>query len=140
MRLVQVLLTRDTKILLVKCRSRKDFWELPGGKVKVRKAESDLDAAIREVEEETALLLHSADMFYQRNEEGFPVVEPNFGMSLTGYISSDFSGQIRQEETEEILTVRWFDRDDVCKQRLFPTSKRLLLRYKWRQRKFGPHP
>lgn len=97
-------------------------WTMPGGKVEFM--EKLVDAAIRELKEETdldatklELLCISDDM---TNTAHYVTV---------GFIVKEYSGVVRTMEHETILEWKWFDLDDLPKN-LYKPSEKCILKYK----------
>jgi 8-oxo-dGTP diphosphatase len=94
--------------------SRKDdhaLYGLPGGKVDDN--ETTYEAMVREVFEETGLVVHNAVPIFFREEAGFLAVV---------YLVTHWSGQIA---TQELAKVEWID-FEVLKQGAFPAYNAAL--------------
>lgn len=125
---VGVLLKSDNKILLVK-RSRepgKGKWAVPGGRL--RFGEKLMDAAVREVEEETGLkievtrLLDVVDLF----------VKDFKGKIKEHYVIIDFEGKVVGGElraSSDALDVKWIDISKIYEYELTDTTAYFLRKH-----------
>jgi ADP-ribose pyrophosphatase YjhB (NUDIX family) len=108
------LICREDSVLLVK-RARppqKDFWCLPGGFVD--RGETLETAAVREVLEETGLIVEVDRLFGLYSYPGYPVVVAIFDMTVTG-------GKIKLNN--ESVDIQWFKHTEILWDRLaFPSA------------------
>lgn len=93
-----VICRRGNRILLV---ARESRWALPGGMLK--RGEARLDAALRELKEETRLLGKSAKHLFDFR-----------GKQKHHYVfSCEISSRAKARPSNEIAKCRWFHLDDV---------------------------
>jgi ADP-ribose pyrophosphatase YjhB (NUDIX family) len=105
-----VIQRNDGKVLL--CRRLKapeaGFWNIVGGKVD--HMESSADAARREAEEETGLLIHAVE-FLCHAEERIPADNQHW-LSMIHFTRA-FSGEPRLTEPDKLSELGWFDLDQL---------------------------
>ncbi len=103
------IIVKDNKILLQK-RSDNNAWGLPGGMLEVN--ETYLEAAIREIKEETGLIVkpvnylgiyHNHNMIYPNKDESHVI--------CAIYIFEIVSGELRLDE--ESLDLKFFSKDEL---------------------------
>ena len=129
---VGVLIVRDNKVLLglrnpdkVKAESElqgQGTWTMPGGKVEFM--EKLVDAAKRELEEETSLKATKLDFFCISDD-----MSETAHYVTVGFIARDFVGEVKTMEPETILEWRWFDLDNLPNN-LFSPSKKCIEKFK----------
>ena len=95
----------------------KGLWSIPGGGVEV--GETQADAVIREVQEETGIEcevieLISTDDVILHDDEG----RVEFHYLLNHYLTRAVGGEISQESPE--AEVRWFNLDDLPEEEIPP--------------------
>ncbi len=93
----------DGQVLLVRRRVKEGqlSWQFPAGEVEA--GESDEQAAIRETEEETSLVVNAVKHLGSR-------VHPNTGRTMV-YVACDVvSGSASVADEEELAEVAWCDR------------------------------
>ena len=121
---VGVMVLNDNKVLLglrnpdkIKASSElngEGTWTMPGGKVEYM--EKLVDAAKRELEEETGLKAKKIDflfIFYDMTDTAHYVT--------AGFKVSDYSGIVKTMEPETILEWKWFDLNDLPKNMYKPS-------------------
>jgi 8-oxo-dGTP diphosphatase len=129
---VGVMIIKDNKILLgrrhydsSKADSElggEDTWTMPGGKIEYQ--ESFEEAAIREVFEETGLVIKNPEVICINNDKN------DLAHFITiGLKALDFEGQLQIKEPDEIVDWQWFDLDDLPDKLFFPSDK-ILKNYK----------
>ncbi len=105
---VDVFVVKDGKILLGKRQNTfgAGFWGLPGGHLE--KSETVVQAALRELKEETGLVAASAEfvVVFNNNNREEPYI--HFGMLATGV-----SGEPKLMEPEKFSEWEWFDLKDL---------------------------
>ena len=127
-----VLLLRDGKILLGKRHSDplkadselrgEGTWTMPGGKLEW--GESFEEGAMREVLEETGIVLNHVELICVNNDKNEHAHFVTIGM-----FSDDFSGEANIMEPDEITEWKWFDLDRLPQNIYFP-SRNVLTNYK----------
>ncbi len=99
-----VFLIKDNKILLGKRIGKIGYgtWCLPGGHVEY--GESLIDAARREVKEETGITLENLDFLHLINDHGKEAhyIHINF-------IAKDFYGEAKATEPDKFAEWKWFE-------------------------------
>ncbi len=128
---IGVILLKDNKILLGRRNDDPDkagsklrgagTWTMPGGGLYFQ--ESFEQGAAREVNEETRIVLNSANVICVNND-----MTDAAHFVTVGLISEDFSGEPQVLEPEEITEWRWFGFDDLPTPMYFP-SKKILNNY-----------
>lgn len=101
-----VILNSEGHILLVKHSYGKNNWDLPGGKSEEK--ESAEETAIREVQEEVGLTVHTEQLtgvYY----------DPNFDMHHFVFIADHSSDQKPEPSSPEILECGYYDITDLPK-------------------------
>jgi len=131
-----VMILKDNKVLLGKRHGDPDkadselhgenTWTMPGGKLEY--GESFEEGAIREVNEETGMILKSSQIICVNNDKN----EHAHFVTL-GLFSDNFEGEPKVMEPDEITEWQWFDLDDLPSSMFFPSAK-ILENYK--QKKF----
>lgn len=91
------LIIQNGKTLLGKRTSGEfiDFWEFPGGKIEEK--ESSFDALVRELQEELAITVHSANEVIHIKEQ-----HPHIMFHLQVWHVKKFSGSILANEQQEL--------------------------------------
>lgn len=100
-----------------------DLWSLPGGKLKV--GESAIDAAIREVTEETALQITSlvfVQTFIPLRTEGTKVIESNYHLDV--FASNQFSGNL--VASDDAKDVKWVQLSNLSGLPLTPHAEEII--------------
>jgi 8-oxo-dGTP diphosphatase len=97
-------------------------WTMPGGKL--RFGESFEEGARREVMQETGMKLRSASLICVNND-----IAQKAHFVTVGLISTEFEGDPRVMEPDEITEWRWFDLDRLPAP-LFPASSKVIKNYK----------
>ena len=91
-------------------------WNAPGGKIKI--LESSKRAAVREVREETGMILKDPKVFCVNNDKN----EHDHFVTI-GFLSEEFEGEPQVLEPDEITEWRWFDLSDLPDNMFFPSAK-----------------
>jgi 8-oxo-dGTP diphosphatase len=101
-------------------------WTMPGGKMHF--GETFEECALREVREETGIILNDMNIIGVNNDKKG---EKHF--ITIGLFSDNFSGEPKIMEPDEITEWRWFELDKLPEKIFFPSAK-ILENYK--QKKF----
>jgi len=115
----------EGKILLVKRKNPpgKNFWALPGGSV--RWGETLQEATIREIKEETGLLIKPQEIV-----ETLEVIEKDkAGQVIFHYLIVDFRAKFlggSLEAGDDALAAGWFSPEDTRGLKLTSSTRRLL--------------
>lgn len=129
---VGVMIIKEGKILLGLRNSNKEkasselqgqgTWTMPGGKVEFM--EKLVDAAKRELEEETSLKATKLDLLCISDDM------TNTAHYVTvGFIVREYTGEAKTMEPETILEWKWFDLNDLPTN-LYNPSKKCIEKYK----------
>lgn len=129
---VGVMIIKEGKILLGLRNSNKEkasselqgqgTWTMPGGKVEFM--EKLVDAAKRELEEETSLKATKLDLLCISDDM------TNTAHYVTvGFIVREYTGEAKAMEPETILEWKWFDLNDLPTN-LYNPSKKCIEKYK----------
>ena len=112
---VGVMILKDNKVLLglrnpdkIKADSElkgEGTWTMPGGKVEFM--EKLVDAAKRELEEETSLVATKLDLLCISDD-----MTDTAHYVTIGFIVSEYEGEVKTMEPETIMEWKWFDIDD----------------------------
>ena len=98
-------------------------WTMPGGKINF--GEKHKDAAYREVLEETEIRINKEKLrMICVNDD----ILSDVHFVTIGYLCTDFKGEAKVKEPEEILKWKWFDLDKIPENIYFP-SKKIIERY-----------
>lgn len=129
---VGVMVIKDNKILLglrnpdkVKASSElqgQGTWTMPGGKVEFM--EKLVDAAKRELEEETSLVAKNLELLCISDD-----VTDTAHYVTVGFIAKEYSGEVKTMEPETILEWKWFDLDNLP-ENLYKPSAKCIQKYK----------
>ena len=121
---VGVMVLNDNKVLLglrnpdkIKASSElngEGTWTMPGGKVEYM--EKLVDAAKRELEEETGLKAKKIDFLCISDD-----MTDTAHYVTAGFKVSDYSGRVKTMEPETILEWKWFDLNDLPKNMYKPS-------------------
>ena len=113
---VGVMILKDNKVLLglrnpdkIKADSElkgEGTWTMPGGKVEFM--EKLVDAAKRELEEETSLVDTKLDLLCISDD-----MTDTAHYVTVGFIVSEYEGEVKTMEPETIMEWKWFDIDDL---------------------------
>lgn len=123
---VGVMVLKDNKILLglrnpdkVKASSElqgQGTWTMPGGKVDFM--EKLIDAAKRELEEETSLVATELEVLCISDD-----MTDTAHYVTVGFIVKDYTGEVKTMEPETIIEWKWFDLNDLPSNLYKPTLK-----------------
>ena len=123
---VGVMIIKENKILLglrspdkIKASSElqgQGTWTMPGGKVEFM--EKLVDAAKRELEEETSLKATKLDFLCISDD-----MTDTAHYVTVGFIARDYTGEVKAMEPETILEWRWFDLNDLPNNLYMPSQK-----------------
>lgn len=129
---VGVMIIKENKILLglrspdkIKASSElqgQGTWTMPGGKVEFM--EKLVDAAKRELEEETSLKATKLDLLCISDD-----MTDTAHYVTVGFIAKDYIGEVKAMEPETILEWRWFDLNDLPSN-LYKPSLKCIEKYK----------
>ncbi len=123
---VGVMVLKENKILLGLRNPNKEkasselqgqgTWTMPGGKVDFM--EKLVDAAKRELEEETSLVAKDLDLLCISDD-----MTDTAHYVTVGFIAKEYSGDVKTMEPETILEWKWFDLDDLPINLYKPSAK-----------------
>lgn len=129
---VGVMVLKENKILLglrnpdkVKASSElqgQGTWTMPGGKVEFM--ETLVDAAKRELEEETSLVATDLELFSVSDD-----MTDTAHYVTMGFLVKEYSGEVQTMEPETILEWKWFDMNDLPTN-LYKPSEVCIKKYK----------
>ncbi len=129
---VGVMILKNNKILLglrnpdkVKASSElqgQGTWTMPGGKVEFM--EKLVDAAKRELEEETSLIAKDLELLCISDD----MTETAHYVTV-GFIVKEYEGEPKAMEPETILEWKWFDIDNLP-ENLYEPSRKCIKKYK----------
>lgn len=129
---VGVMIIKENKILLglrspdkIKASSElqgQGTWTMPGGKVELM--EKLVDAAKRELEEETSLKATKLDFLCISDD-----MTDTAHYVTVGFIARNYTGEVKAMEPETILEWRWFDLNDLPNN-LYKPSQKCIEKYK----------
>ena len=119
---VRVIVVTEHRVLLVSHWYAPGVWTLPGGGI--NRDETPQEAAIREVREETGLMVHSI-----AGEVGTYTGRLGQGDRLKVLYTEDFSGPLSAGPNLEIMRRSWFDLANLPDQ-LSPANRRRIEAYK----------
>ena len=91
-------------------------WTMPGGKIDF--GETYIDAAKREIREETGIEARSFELVSLTNE-----ILPDAHFITVGLLCTDFSGEPRVMEPDEMTEWRWFPLNEPPSPMFFPSAK-----------------
>ncbi len=97
-------------------------WTMPGGKVEFM--EKLVDAAKRELEEETSLKATKLDLLCISDD-----MTDTAHYVTVGFIAREYTGEEKAMEPETILEWKWFDLNDLPTN-LYNPSKKCIEKYK----------
>ncbi len=129
---VGVMIVKENKILLGLRNPDKEkasselqgqgTWTMPGGKVEFM--EKLVDAAKRELEEETSLKATKLDLLCISDD-----MTDTVHYVTVGFIVKEYTGEIKTMEPETILEWKWFDLNDLPSN-LYKPSQKCIEKYK----------
>lgn len=109
---VGIMILKDNKVLLGLRNPKKEkasselngqgTWTMPGGKVEFM--ETLINAAKRELEEETSLIASNLELICISDD-----MTDTAHYVTAGFLATDYSGEIKVMEPETILEWKWFD-------------------------------
>lgn len=109
---VGIMILKDNKVLLGLRNPKKEkvsselngqgTWTMPGGKVEFM--ETLINAAKRELEEETSLIANNLKLISIADD-----MTDTAHYVTVGFLATDYSGEIKAMEPETILEWKWFD-------------------------------
>lgn len=121
-----VMMVRDGKVLLGKRHSDQTkassaldgegTWTMPGGKLQY--GETFEEGVKREVGEETGIIVREATVIGINNDIG-----THAHFVTLGFLSTDFEGEPRVLEPNEIIEWNWFELDNLPSPLYFPSAK-----------------
>lgn len=122
---VGVLIEQENKFLLIKRASDPDkgLWSIPGGLVEL--GEKAKDAAIREVHEETGLIVDIIDRIGVMDK----IIPDEDNRIKYHFIIIDFKAKVRGgclQPLDDASDAIWVEQDNFNKYELTPTLKKLL--------------
>ena len=128
---VGIMILKDNKILLglrnpdkVKASSElqgQGTWTMPGGKVEFM--EKLIDAAKRELEEETSLIANKLDLLCISDD-----MTDTAHYVTVGFIVREYKGEVKTMEPETILEWKWFPLNNLP-ENLYNPSKKCIDKY-----------
>lgn len=128
---VGVMILKDNKVLLglrnpdkVKASSElkgEGTWTMPGGKVEFM--EKIVDAAKRELEEETSLIAKDLKLICVSDD-----MTDTAHYVTAGFLVNCYEGEIKAMEPETILEWKWFDIDNLP-ENMYKPSKVVIEKY-----------
>lgn len=129
---VGVMVLKENKILLGLRNPNKEkasselqgqgTWTMPGGKVDFM--EKLIDAAKRELEEETSILATKLDFLCISDD-----MTDTAHYVTVGFIANEYNGEVNTMEPETILEWKWFDLDNLPNN-LYKPSAKCIKKYK----------
>ena len=129
---VGVMVLKENKILLGLRNPNKEkasselqgqgTWTMPGGKVDFM--EKLIDAAKRELEEETSLIATKLDFLCISDD-----ITDTAHYVTVGFVAKEYSGDVKAMEPETILEWKWFDLDNLPSN-LYKPSAKCIEKYK----------
>jgi len=96
-------------------------WTMPGGKLHFH--EGPKEAAIREVLEETGIKVKELNLISVSNE-----IVPDKHFITLGFFCSNFEGEAKAMEPDEIVKWQWFDLNNLPLN-IFPPSLKVVKNY-----------
>jgi ADP-ribose pyrophosphatase YjhB (NUDIX family) len=96
-------------------------WTMPGGKLHFH--EGPKEAAIREVLEETGIRVKELNLISVSNE-----IVPDKHFITLGFFCSEFEGEAKVMEPDEIIEWQWFDLNNLPLN-IFPPSLKVVKNY-----------
>ncbi len=128
---VGVMILKDNKVLLGLRNPNKEkasselngqgTWTMPGGKVEYM--EKLVDAAKRELEEETSLIANDLKLICISDD-----MTDTAHYVTVGFLVNKYSGKIKDMEPETILEWKWFDIDNLP-DNMYKPSKKVIEKY-----------
>lgn len=129
---VGIMLIKENKILLGlrnpdKAKADSELqgqgtWTMPGGKVEFM--EKLVDAAKRELQEETGLTATKLDFLCVSDD-----MTDTAHYVTVGFVAREYTGEIKTMEPETILEWKWFNLDDLPNN-LYKPSQKCIEKYK----------
>ena len=125
-----VLIENDKGQVLLQRRSDTGEWCVPGGALDV--GETYVQAATREVWEEVGITVHHLRLFGLYSGDDRMITYPNqdrvYSLSVI-FTTDSYTGTISDEDSE-VLEHRFFSREDIPVNQLFPPDARPILDWK----------
>jgi len=97
-------------------------WQFPGGKVEL--GETAQEAALREILEETGLIIELLSEDAIRFDHGYD--EANYTVRLFGFPAKYVAGDLDISKEEETSDAKWFNYEEIPFDNVLPFTKELI--------------